>query len=368
MISPTCERVTPRRIATGTDDTEPDPPIGRSFKYARVQSSRERKVTAGDLLLAFTAAVHRRPERWHSDGAPAWPEPMTLSDNDTAAERLVSVVRTAARWANPWRPPTPDGRPRGCLNPIGLFKAVIFLLMILLLPVFMLPLLFTRIATVGRTVAQHATTMRVIGGERARTSYGTLAAASDPDSLNAGLAAIARDDPGFKPATLTGWASAATALLRESLTSGDATPARTFMANGLFRSYQALLELRAQAGVSCAGSWRAVDAVAVLAVRTPLFDEVRVRVWCQGWCAERHEPTGLTLRDRPDGSTWAEDLTFGRSARATTPASGGLPARRCPSCGAPLALDADGACNYCQGIVTAGRHDWVLTEWRREPW
>jgi hypothetical protein len=293
---------------------------------------------------------------------------MTLSDDDTAAERLVSCVRAAARWANPGRPSGADGKPRGCLHPLGLFRAVIFLPMLLLLPVLMLPLLITRITTVGRTVVQQATTMQVISGERARTAYGTLAPRSDPNSLNGGLVAIARDDPGFKPTSLTGWAAAATALLCQSLTSGDATPARTFMANGLFRCYQALLELRAQAGVACAGSWRAVDAVVVQAVRTPLFDEVRVRVRCHGWCAERHVGTGLTLRGRPDGSIWTEDLTFGRSARAITPASGGLPAKRCPSCGAPLALDADGACQYCRGIVTAGRHDWVLTEWRREPW
>jgi hypothetical protein len=293
---------------------------------------------------------------------------MALSDKDTAAEGLVSLVRAAARWARPGQPPATVGKPRGCLHPLGLFKAVIFLLMILLLPVFMLPLLITRIATAGRTAVQYATTMRVITGDRARTSYGTLKPCSDPASLDAALAAIADHDSGFKTATLTGWASAATALLCQSLTSGDATPARTFMANGLFRSYQALLDLRVQASVSCAGSWRAVDATIVRAARTPLFDEVRVRVRCHGWCAERHQATGLTLRGRPDGSTWAEDLTFGRSARAITPAAGGLPAKRCPSCGAPLALDADGACQYCRGIVTAGRHDWVLTEWRREPW
>jgi hypothetical protein len=293
---------------------------------------------------------------------------MALRDKDTAAECPVSLLRAAARWASPSRSSAAGGRRRGWLHPLGLFKAVIFLLMILLLPVVMLPLLFIRIATAGRTMVRYATTIRVTTGDRARSSFGTLQSGSDPASLAAGLAAIADHDPAFEAAKLTGWAAAATALLCQSLTSGDATPARTFMANGLFRSHQALLELRAQADVSCAGSWRALDAAVVQAVRTPLLDEVRVRARCQGWCADRHEGTGLTLRSRPDGSTWAEDLTFGRSAHATSPAAGGLPARRCPSCGAPLDLDADGACAYCHGIVTAGRHDWVLTEWRREPW
>jgi NAD(P)H-dependent FMN reductase len=36
--------------------------------------------------------------------------------------------------------------------------------------------------------------------------------------------------------------------------------------------------------------------------------------------------------------------------------------------GAAIELDPGGACRYCQGIVTAGRHGWVLVSWQREPW
>ena len=140
------------------------------------------------------------------------------------------------------------------------------------------------------------------------------------------------------------------------------------MANGLFRSHSALLELRSRGSVSCEGSWVAVNATVVDATSTPMFDEVRVRLRCEGFCWERHGAAGLTLRGGPDRTTWSEDLTFGRSAHATTPSAGGLPASHCPSCGAPLDLDQDGACRYCHGIVTGGGHDWVLTSWRREPW
>ncbi len=111
-----------------------------------------------------------------------------------------------------------------------------------------------------------------------------------------------------------------------------------------------------------------MSATLVGAVATPLFDEVRVRVMCEGSCWERHGPTGLTTRGSAEAATWSEDLTFGRSAGAVSPVAGGLPAKHCPSCGAPLDLDRDGACRYCQGIVTAGKHDWVLLSWRREPW
>jgi hypothetical protein len=205
------------------------------------------------------------------------------------------------------------------------------------------------------------------GGESARRDHGALEPPAHAGAIQAGLAAIARHDPGFSARTLTTRATAAVELIGQSLTSGDATPARTIMANGLYRTHHALLELRAQAQVWCEGSWHATGATVVHAASTSLFDEVRVRLRCQGWCWEWHEPTGLTLRGSPESTCWSEDLTFGRPADAIWPVAGGLPASRCPSCGAPLDLDPDGTCRHCQGVITAGRDDWVLVAWQREP-
>jgi hypothetical protein len=295
--------------------------------------------------------------------------PPPPGDRDTVTERLMTVPRYLLRWASPARS---EGRARssclGCLNPLSLLKLVVLVLLVAAMPLYMLPVLLVRLVTVGRSSLRYSATVDVASGEQARLGYGVLDPVADPQAVRAGAAAIAAHDPQFDPATLMNWAAAATGLLGQSLTTGDATPARTFMAHGLFRTYQALLELRAAAGVRCSASWRATGASLVAAVSTPLFDEVRVRLQCEGWCREQHDETGLTLRGGQEIRTWAEDLTFGRSATATSPVAGGLPARRCPSCGAALDLDSGGACRYCRGIVTAGRHDWVLTSWRREPW
>jgi hypothetical protein len=232
----------------------------------------------------------------------------------------------------------------------------------------MLPMLLVRIVRFGPNALQFSATTDLSSGDAARWGHGALEPVPDSRQVDAGLAAIASHDPGFRPERLTEWASAATALICESLTSGDPMPARTFMANGLFRTHSALLELRSQGSVSCEGSWTAVEPRVVDAISTPLFDEVRVRLRCEGFCWERHGITRLTLRGGPERKAWLEDLTFGRSSGATTPPAGGLPAKHCPSCGASLDLDRDGTCRYCNGIVTAGRHDWVLISWRREPW
>jgi hypothetical protein len=156
--------------------------------------------------------------------------------------------------------------------------------------------------------------VRISHGTAARWGHGVLPPPPDPAELRAGIATISGHDPGFRARALTEWATEASALIGQSLVSGDAVPPRTFMSNGLYRTHLALLQLRAEGDMSCSGSWQAVQAFVV------------------------------------------------------TPAAGGLPASRCPSCGAGLDLDPDGACRYCHGIVTAGSHDWVLLSWQRKPW
>ena len=292
-----------------------------------------------------------------------------VGDKHTFAERLTTFPRAVMRWAS--FGPTAPGAKRsslGCLNPLTLIKVVVLLLIVVLLPLYLLPLMLVRMATLGRSSVKYASVVQMTSGEEARWGYGALDPVPDLPSVRAGAASIAAHDPEFDPVKLLNWATAATDLIRLSLTSGDATPARTFMANGLFRTYLALLELRAQAEVTCEGLWTCSQATLVDAVSTPLLDEVRVRLTCTGWCWDRHAPTGITLRGGQETHSWSEDLTFGRSAAAVSPAAGGLPAKHCPNCGAPLDLDDNGACQYCHGIVTAGRHDWVLIGWRREAW
>jgi hypothetical protein len=290
------------------------------------------------------------------------------SDRDTVSEWFLSAARTVMRWSNPKSKYAGKTSALGCFNPLLILQIILVLLLVALMPLYLLPMMLVRLVGVGRTSIRYSSALDVTSGPPARWSYGALEPVADAASVQAGTAAIAAHDPQFDPGRIMTWAAGASGLIGESASTGDATPARTFMANGLFRSYQALLELRAQAGVTCPASWRATSAVLVEAAATPLFDEVRVRLQCEGWCYEMHEPSGIVVRGSKVPGTWTEDLTFGRSADAISPAAGGLPARRCPSCGAPLSLDRDGACTYCHGIVTAGRHDWVLIGWRREPW
>src|ERR1700722_19039604 len=285
-------------------------------------------------------------------------------------ERFFLAYTAVSRWATSGSITRPDdpGSRKGCANPLALVKVLIFLLMIALLPVFILPMMLVRLMASSRQAFRYGSAVDITAGDEARWGHGVVLSLAGDAVNSSGAAGLGRGDPGCRAAALTDWAVAATALNCQSLVAGDATCARTFMANGLYRAHQALLELRARSEVSCAGAWQAVGAAVVGASRSQLVEEVRVRVLCQGWRLERHEPTGLTLRGGPEVGTWSEDLTFARSAGAVTPAPAARPASRCPSCGAHLDLDPGGACRYCKGVVTAGNHDWVLVSWQREPW
>jgi hypothetical protein len=289
-------------------------------------------------------------------------------DNLPPAERLFYTFRKLTDWAaSDWRTPPGGGQPRGCSSPLGVLKAVIFLLCIVCLPLFLVPWVLVWVVKAGGGALRYGASVDVVSGEKARWTN-VVAAAMDDTQDGAAADEIQLRDRGFQVSVLTGWAVAVTALLRDSLLSADPTVTRTFMSNGLYRVHEALLDLLSSAAVTCTGSWQVTDAAVTGVFRSPLTEQVRVRVRCAGWRQERHEPSRTTLRGGPQAGTWLEDLVFARSSDAVTPPGGGLPAARCPSCGAGLDLDTSGACRYCRGVVTAGRHDWVLVSWQREPW
>ncbi len=162
-----------------------------------------------------------------------------------------------------------------------MLKALLFLLIIVCFPLFLLPMMLSRFAQVGWSGLRYGTMVDVASGQDARWRHGIAADAGDAgDVSRAGVAAedIMLRDPGFRVSALTRWAVAATALLRDSLVSGDATGTRTFMSNGLYQAHQALLDLRGRANVSCAGSWGVTEALVTGVSRSPLTEQVRVRV------------------------------------------------------------------------------------------
>lgn len=67
--------------------------------------------------------------------------------------------------------------------------------------------------------------------------------------------------------------------------------------------------------------------------------------------------------DKDEYITWTERWVFMRSASVQTKeAESGVFADKCPNCGASLAINAIGKCDYCGSEMNKGEFDWVLSE------
>ncbi len=90
------------------------------------------------------------------------------------------------------------------------------------------------------------------------------------------------------------------------------------------------------------------------------YDTVGLRIFTSLIDYDVDANTGAVVRGDKVEHPVAVDTMFQRSATAVTKAEGGTLTERCPNCGAPLKLDWDGSCTYCQADVMSGDFDWVL--------
>jgi len=72
------------------------------------------------------------------------------------------------------------------------------------------------------------------------------------------------------------------------------------------------------------------------------------------------DSTGKVIKGKTNVASWSEDWVFTREAAAKTVVTGGIADAKCPNCGAPLAVDNLGRCDYCHAAIMGGQHDWVL--------
>jgi hypothetical protein len=114
------------------------------------------------------------------------------------SERLLQAFTALTRWASI------SGS--GCGNPLTWIKVVVMLCVLVLCPLFFLPIVLVRLAQTGRTGFRYGAAIRTAHGPAARLGHGVLPPLPDPAELRAGIATIAGHDPGFRARALTDWA------------------------------------------------------------------------------------------------------------------------------------------------------------------
>jgi hypothetical protein len=90
------------------------------------------------------------------------------------------------------------------------------------------------------------------------------------------------------------------------------------------------------------------------------YNAITLRIWAQGHDYTIDGSGRVVSGSKTKLRRWSEYWTFIRNRVAKPgPARADL---NCPNCGAPLKINATGICEFCNGKITSGDFDWVLSK------
>lgn len=183
---------------------------------------------------------------------------------------------------------------------------------------------------------------------------------STPDP-EAGLTAIAARDPGFDKAHFLDKVRDAFLELQRGWQDRDLARARQFMGRGLYLSWQTQVDqMTALHKRNLMDALEVLDSEIVAASSGARYEHLTVRIQAAAIDYEIDETTGKKVFGDQLRHSFTEFWTFERTAGTSTPKDGGVLEHTCPNCGAPLAVNEVGECEYCNAAVTSGKFDWVL--------
>jgi len=190
------------------------------------------------------------------------------------------------------------------------------------------------------------------------------AAARPVINVGSQLADLKARDPNFSEQQFEDLASTAFFKIQEAWSKRDMSIARAYCSPALFQRFSSQLS-----GLKDAGKVNKMDNLAVGSVELVEafpdggFDYVTARVNASAADYTIDEKSGKIISGSKESSPFTEYWTFLRSDKVKTKAGAPtLEARQCPNCGAPLAINAVGKCDYCGSDVTSGQYNWVLSE------
>jgi predicted lipid-binding transport protein (Tim44 family) len=88
-------------------------------------------------------------------------------------------------------------------------------------------------------------------------------------------------------------------------------------------------------------------------------DEVSVRLIVAGEDYILHPSTDQVMIGSAEPDQWVEEWVLRRSRDPEARAAAENP--RCPNCGAPLTVDSEGQCAFCQAVVPGAKADWLAS-------
>ena len=180
--------------------------------------------------------------------------------------------------------------------------------------------------------------------------------------LEAGIAAIRAHDPAFDEPGFLDEVSGIHALVNRSWVQLDPEAARSVLADPLFSERKRALEAKAARGERPHADDLHIgrsDVVAATVDEAAGTESVVVRIHAYARSYDL-DAGGALLSGDHSLRLWSEDWELTRPTTEVTRRAAGTSAT-CPRCGAPLSLQDDGTCAYCQAQVAAGASGWKVT-------
>jgi hypothetical protein len=178
--------------------------------------------------------------------------------------------------------------------------------------------------------------------------------------LEANQQALLARDPGFSWPAMQSRVALIFANMQISWSGRDASQIRPFVSDNLFQSLSYWIDAYKRAGLRNVTENAQVENIqAVRVVTDKFFDALTVRVHASSTDFTIADTDGRVVSgSRSKRRKYTEYWTLIRGTGAKGPARTDA---ACPSCGAPLKIEAAGNCAYCRAKVTSGEFDWVLS-------
>lgn len=186
---------------------------------------------------------------------------------------------------------------------------------------------------------------------------------STPQGQNIGVATLRTEDPNFSEQAFLEGVSNRYVKLQQAWMAKDWEPMRMLLTDALYAQFERQLgdlirarqtnrvERIAVLGAKILGCWRdEANDIITVELRTRIVDYVV------------DDATGSVVRGDPNRELFMTyEWTLVRSTGVKTDSFEGERKTSCPSCGAPVLLNASNRCTYCGTLISASEHDWVIS-------
>lgn len=185
-----------------------------------------------------------------------------------------------------------------------------------------------------------------------------LPTVKDP-GFDAGMAELAAKDPSFALEAFLKRVGLVFGQFQQSWSACDLRGMRPFLSDTLFQAQMYWIEAYKSQGLRNVTENARITAVEPVKVSSDAwFDTLTVRVFATGLDYTVDTAGKVVAGSRTREKPYSEYWTFIRGAGKQGKPRADL---ACPRCGAPLAINMSGECEYCTARVTSGEYDWVLS-------